>query len=102
MRRLFSASAAQKHRFRSDVPFGKVPEKIKEHYGITVPSGSVRIITENHAAGMKAGETHFSGIPEADGEEYIIAGTDGSLIPPADTEGEDGGRIGDTGGKKHV
>ncbi len=78
--------------FGADVPFGKVPEKIKEHYGINVPSGSVRIITEKHAERMKAGETQFSGIPEADGEEYIIAETDGSMIPIVDTEGKESDR----------
>jgi hypothetical protein len=57
-----------------------------EHYGITVPSVSARIITETHAGRVKAQEALLSVIPERDGEEYIIAGTDGSMIPIADTE----------------
>jgi hypothetical protein len=76
----------------ADVPFGKVPEKIKEHYGITVPSGSARVITERHAERVQNEETLFSVIPEADGEEYITAGTDGSMIPIADTDGEESDR----------
>jgi hypothetical protein len=75
--------------FGADVPFGKVSEKIKEHYGISVPSVSARIITEKHAERVKGEESPFSVIPEADGEEYIIAETDGSMIPIVDTDGEE-------------
>ncbi len=38
---------------------------------------------------MKGEESPFSVIPEADGEEYITAETDGSMIPIADTDGEE-------------
>jgi hypothetical protein len=57
--------------FGADVPFGKVPDRIREHYGITVPSASVRKITEKHAERVKNKESLLSVIPEADGEEYI-------------------------------
>ncbi|OQX01384.1 MAG: hypothetical protein BWK80_60025 [Desulfobacteraceae bacterium IS3] len=49
-------------------------------------------MTEKHAERLKDKESLFSVIPEADGEEYITAGTDGSMIPPADTEGEESDR----------
>ena len=35
--------------FGADVPFGKVVEKMKEHYGIEVPSSTIRLVTEKHA-----------------------------------------------------
>ena len=35
--------------FGADVPFGKVVEKMKEHYGIEPPSSTIRLITEKHA-----------------------------------------------------
>jgi len=72
----------------ADVPFGKVPEKIKEHYGITVPSCSVRIITEKHAEAVRYEEIPGVGTPETDVAEHIIAETDGSMIPIADTDGK--------------
>ena len=74
--------------FGADVPFGKVPEKIMEHYGITVPCSSAQSITEKHAERVKTGETRNTAVPEKEGEEYIIAETDGSMIPIVDTEGE--------------
>ncbi len=74
--------------FGSDVPFGKVPEKIKEHYGITVPCASVRGITEKHAERVRYEERPEAEIPETDGAEYIICGTDGSMIPIVDTDGK--------------
>lgn len=74
--------------FGADVPFGKVSEKIREHYGISVPPCSARIITEKHAERVKDEGILFSVIPEDDGEEYIIAETDGSMIPIVDTDGK--------------
>jgi len=50
--------------FGADVPFGKVSEKIMEHYGITVPSVSAHIITETYAGRVKAQEALLSVIPE--------------------------------------
>ncbi|MBC6477346.1 MAG: hypothetical protein GDA56_05690 [Hormoscilla sp. GM7CHS1pb] len=35
--------------FGADVPFGKIPEKLKEHYGITVSISSAQFITQKHA-----------------------------------------------------
>jgi len=74
--------------FGADVPFGKVSEKIREHYGITISYSSARNITEKHAEGVKAGETPDVVIPGKEGAEYIIAETDGSMIPIADTDGK--------------
>jgi hypothetical protein len=76
----------------ADVPSGKVPDRIREHHGITVPSAPVRNMTEKHAERLRDKESLLSVIPGADGEEYITAGTDGSMIPPADTEGEESDR----------
>jgi hypothetical protein len=35
--------------FGADVPFHKIPAKLTEHYGISVPVSSSRVITEKHA-----------------------------------------------------
>ncbi len=51
-------------------------------------------MTEKHAGVVRAGEKRESEIPETDGVEYIIAGTDGSMIPTigikAGSESSDG------------
>lgn len=65
----------------ADVSFCKVPDKLREHCGITVCYSAVRNITEKHAAVVNACEETESGIPGREGVEYIIAGTDGSMIP---------------------
>jgi hypothetical protein len=67
--------------FGADVSFCKVPDKLREHYGITTGYSAIRNITEKHAGVVKADEKPESEIPETDGVEYIIAETDGSMIP---------------------
>ncbi len=36
--------------FGADIPFGRIPQKLKEHYGISVPVSSAQKITQAHAA----------------------------------------------------
>jgi hypothetical protein len=71
--------------FGADVPFGKVSEKLTEHYGITVPYSAARDITEKHARHMKNNEMPKSTVPDAPGVGCVIAETDGTMIPVADT-----------------
>ncbi len=66
--------------FGADDSFGKVPWKLKEHYGIHIPLHSPRTITEKHAGIIKEMETVTDILPQH-GHEYIISETDGSLIP---------------------
>ena len=77
--------------FGADEPFGKVSGKLQEHYGITVPASSARVITEHHAQGIheheQEGLQHT--IPEHAGSACIIAETEGTMIPiltPIDRE----------------
>jgi hypothetical protein len=62
--------------FGADIPFGRVAEKMKEHYGIDVPSSTVRLITEKHA--YKLGNLKMAGATK---EEVLISETDGSMVP---------------------
>jgi len=83
--------------FGADVPFGKVSEKFKEHYGISVPYSAARDRTEKHADKIKDGEILRTVIPETPGSVRIIAEADGTTVPIADitdvtTEGETGDR----------
>jgi hypothetical protein len=67
--------------FGADNSFGEVPEKLKEHYGISAPVSSARVITLNHAKKIRTTEILETEIPEQDGKEFVIAEVDGSMIP---------------------
>lgn len=77
--------------FGSDVPFGGVSEKLEEHYGISVPYSAAREITGRHAEAVKGREKLLNGIPDKIGTEYIIAETDGTMIPVLEKTDEAGG-----------
>lgn len=67
--------------FGADVPFHKVPAKLSEHYGITVPISSSRAITEKHAEEISAGQELDTNIPDRQGVDVLIEEVDGCLIP---------------------
>ncbi len=79
--------------FGADVAFGRISEKLKEHYGIEVPASSARLITEKHAAEVYQGQSIERAMPERRGVAQLIAEMDGSMIPiveraPAEESGE--------------
>ncbi len=65
--------------FGADVPFNKINSKLKEHYGIEVPTDSARKITEHHGHEIKAMEKDFIKTTEA--KAIIIGEIDGSMVP---------------------
>lgn len=71
--------------FGADVSFKKVPKKLVEHYGISVPVSSAQKITEKHANHMKNMEELHRDIPDHTGVEWLICETDGTMIPIVDT-----------------
>lgn len=71
--------------FGADVSFQKVPKKIREHYGISVPVTSSQKIIEGHAKSIKDRENLHRDIPDKAGEEWLICETDGTMIPIVDT-----------------
>jgi hypothetical protein len=73
--------------FGADVPFGKISFKLKEHYGIEVPTSSAQTITEAHACKIRENECLEPEIPERTGVERIVAELDGSMIPIVTTDG---------------
>jgi len=60
--------------FGSDVPFGQIPAKLQEYYGISVPVSSAQAMTQQHAQQMLQTQldTLKCDIPEVDGVEYLI------------------------------
>jgi hypothetical protein len=67
--------------FGADVPFHKIPGKLTEHYGISVPVSSSRVITENHAEKILNSAELKTDIPEKQGVDVLIAEVDGCKIP---------------------
>ena len=70
--------------FGADLAFGQVPAKLQEHYGIEVPVSAVRTLTEAQARQIHAQEQLQTTLP-AQGVAWVIAETDGSMIPLVDT-----------------
>ena len=71
--------------FGADEPFAGAAAKRREHYGIDVPVGAVRVITEHHGAAMLAGQPPRSPWPETAGVPRLIAELDGSMVPRVET-----------------
>jgi len=72
--------------FGADVPFAKISFKLKEHYGIEVPTSSAQNITETHALKIRENEYLETEIPEQAGVERIVVEMDGSMIPIVTTD----------------
>ena len=83
--------------FGADEAFAKVLAKLKEHYGITIPSHAPRTITEKHAQKIREMEILQDEYPEGNGSATIVVEADGSMIPivriaekPQDEQPSDG------------
>ncbi|MCI5158476.1 MAG: ISKra4 family transposase [Candidatus Electrothrix sp. AUS1_2] len=86
--------------FGADHSFGRVPGKLKEHYGITLPVSTVRNITATHARHVheKRLQERIEDCPSVRGRDCVIAETDGGMVPivVTDKNAEDRRK-----GKKH-
>ncbi|MGE0882410.1 MAG: hypothetical protein AB7P14_02595 [Blastocatellales bacterium] len=67
--------------FGSEQSFGKAVERLKEHYGIEVPGGAVRKITEHHAEAMLKQQQVLKEMPAQGGHSQLIGEMDGSMVP---------------------
>jgi len=68
--------------FGANDSFSKACEKMKEHYGITIPASSMHSITEAHAQEIKDNEQLETDIPDEGGVDHVIAEMDGAMIHP--------------------
>ena len=64
----------------------RIPQKLQEHYGITVPVSSAQKITQDHAAQVLQQHQTQTQIPTSKGVEQLIVEMDGSMIPIVETE----------------
>ena len=67
--------------FGAEASFGRAVEQLKEHYGIEVPSGAVRQITEQHAEAMLDQQQVLTELTEQGYPSQIIGEMDGSMVP---------------------
>jgi hypothetical protein len=61
--------------------FGRVNEKLKEHYGISVPEHGIRTTTLRHAKRWQALQAKQLGRIETPAKRCVISQTDGSMVP---------------------
>ena len=70
--------------FGADHAFGRVPGKLREHYGIGMPVSTIRLTTEHHAQCLfeqeQAREVHAG----AAKGRVLIGEMDGSMVPVAE------------------
>jgi len=85
--------------FGADVSFARVPQKLKEHYGIEVPISAARAVTQEHGKAM-LGQEPTSNLDKG-GVRLLIAEMDGSMIPTVSTEIEEKGRKTKVDRRKH-
>jgi hypothetical protein len=71
--------------FGSDVAFGKIPKKMMEHHGISIPISAGQEITESHAQHILETQSWETGFPAIEGVEFLIAEMDGTMIPIVET-----------------
>jgi len=67
--------------FGADHAFGRVPEKLEEHYGIRIAASTIQALTEKHARQMYEEEKPAKTIPNKLGCSVQIGEMDGSMIP---------------------
>ena len=67
--------------FGADTAFGRVNEKLKEHYGISVPGNGIRTTTLHHAKKIKILQDKQLGQIKSSAKQCIISETDGSMVP---------------------
>ncbi len=66
--------------FGADVSFARVPEKVREHYGVEVCASTVRAITEGHGAALESGAEVSVKLPLG-GVTRLVTEMDGSMVP---------------------
>jgi hypothetical protein len=78
--------------FAADDPFGKVPSKLREHYGFEIGQSTIQRITFGHAEAIFEAAPPSGEFPETPGQhKQIVAQIDGGMIPivEPDAKGED-------------
>ena len=71
--------------FGADVSFAAASQKLKEHYGIDIPSSSIRARTLHHSQRCFSLKEEQPGSREPSGEGVVILQSDGTMVPLVET-----------------
>ena len=71
--------------FGADVTEARIPEKLKEHYGIEVPASTCWQIVLKHARAIQSSPKIEAELPNWSGVAQLIVEIDGSMIPIVET-----------------
>lgn len=71
--------------FGADGAGARIPEKLKEHYGIEVPASTCWQIVLRHARAIQRSPQIAAEVPDRAGVAQLIAEIDGSMIPMVET-----------------
>jgi hypothetical protein len=74
--------------FGADVPFGQIPQKLREHHGLTVPVSSAQVITQAHAQQILASQSLASERATGAAVATVVCQLDGSMVPIVETTPE--------------
>ena len=67
--------------FGADEAFGRVPDKLREHYGIAMPVSTIQRSTEHHAQRIYEQEAAREIDPGTAAEVTFVGEMDGSMVP---------------------
>ena len=67
--------------FGADEAFGRVPDKLKEHYGIEMPVSTIQRTTEHHAQRIYEEEAVREILPGTAAGVIFVGEMDGSMVP---------------------
>jgi len=76
--------------FGADAAGTRIPQKLKEHYGIEVSASTCWPLVLRHAAAIDGSPKVAAQIPERAGVARLISEIDGSMIPVVETAEADG------------
>jgi Uncharacterised protein family (UPF0236) len=72
--------------FGAERSFAKAARQLKEHYGLDVPIGAIRTITEAHGERMQGNAQLLQGPGKSDNVDRLVVETDGSMIPKVEVD----------------
>ena len=78
--------------FGADAAGVRIPQKLKEHYGIEMSASTCWPIVLRHAAALEGRPQAVAQIPQRDGVAQLIGEIDGSMIPVVETAEPNGQR----------
>jgi hypothetical protein len=74
--------------FGAEKSFAKAAQQMEEHYGVQIPVGAVRSITEKHGEHLLDSPQQIQGTSKGAEVAQLIAETDGSMIPTVKVDEE--------------